>query len=283
MQYALSNLAMYGGVPYLLLSPISYQISLARSAGYDGLEWFPLRFPFGYGRMPEAKRQYILAFHQSYLGELSLKEAIENNKKNSAALPSYLIMQHRYHSMTYIARYERQVFNDEVPVVIYPPEHFEFASFPQRFQIIGKIVKDWGLSDIQELIRWAEKQSLRFVFDTNHSRNIGLGHWSDVIKDSIDMIDEIHIRTGHYVPNRTPEQLASSVSETKDTFEGDFNSELAEILRLFKDLKWDGLVTIEIPTSEILKVAGIKSSIVLPITFRKVHSQLLANIKSLLE
>jgi len=286
IHFAISNMAMLNTkTAWLAATPIEYWMRLAKLCGAR-IEWFPLswkavptiQLATGLVNRP-LLREGISSFHQSYLYETSLPWALESHQKNKAALPSYLALQHRFVSMRSIIEMQRRYFKNKLPVVHYFPEKFQFSSFPQRVQIIQQILDEEDITSVFELKVWARKKGVRFVYDTNHSRNLSLGDWRTVIHDAIDMIEEIHIRTGAYVAGKTDEQLMTSRDETFDIFRGVFASELTHILQLFKQLNWHGLVTIEVPTEELLTVSGEKATVITPERFVDLHSAFIRQIR----
>lgn len=264
---------------YTLFWPAERFAREVGAADYKGLEWHPIRlgvagiqtthFPTF---LDSATRDSIRSFHQSWRSERSILESWRHPNRG-LALFSYVCLPYRPDSLSSLQKLQKAV-GRELSVVLYEHKEDVAAAISHGFgerliQPTAALLEKWGLAQWWAEARSTEEKVNKFIreanrreytglcLDTLHYRRrhgeLSLPCWQEALSIMVekDVIKEIHVGAG-----RTDIPSVDSSAELKDLLNGTEKTELINMLKMFRELGWQGRVVTEIPAESLAMVRG---------------------------
>lgn len=231
-------------------------------AGYEGLEWHPVRglragIDIKTGMAKTEDLQAIKSLHQSYRNEKSLNEVWNHSHRTLAAF-AYLLLPERVDSLKDLEFIQESV-GKELPVVLYDPHDGEKSGtnlgFPEKLiQPAPNLYEKWDAALLTKefLEKLYQKGYTGLCLDLYHMRatndRFGYTKWEDALPILLPHTKEIHVSAGR-VDQDQPH--IDTISELLDLIYGRTDRGLLKMLAEVKKMGWHGKVVTEIPASAI--------------------------------
>lgn len=247
---------------YSVAWPIAEHVSIARRAGYQGVEAWPQRFgptfEFKFDLLSANEKHGITSVHQSPVG-------VNRNKVQISRLQQSIVLPEMNSSLSVLEDIGKQA--GDVPAVLFreaPASYMKESGYSfKQIQTDPETAEAWGILEpdagdaAKEYVRKAKLNLFDgIVIDTHHIRRKNtltgqdnpLGDWKKSIPQLLPYCREIHIGIGR---TDYPDMAESAQEELDDLLNGgQKDSEVVQMLRFIADQGWKGLMVVEFrPTS----------------------------------
>lgn len=289
--YTVSAANIPGLDPRIALKGASAYITPARSAGFDGIEWWPIKpgltMQLITHQLKEDEAQYIFSGHQSPRTENTRDvvnavfqtvrtqslEPLVGVAKPIVGLPSI------EDSVPDLVRLKKRVGN-HIDVVLYsttPPDFYhEFEDFRNRLiQVDPDLTERWKVKSVQGFIDAMDKNGFEtgdICLDLNHLLRKGkegnaspFANWRESMPAFLKTgrVQSMHLAIGR--TDLPAVDARTSIMEIQDMMKGTDDTEIVSKLRLINGLGWRGQIILEVLPSAIGELEGIKGNLPLPI------------------
>jgi hypothetical protein len=282
------------GTLWSFLFPIELIIWIARKAGYDGIQYSPIRLFAGLqvrlGLLSSYAKRYIFAAEQSPRNEVihwrEGKRAFADfltSEQPILGVLFYILLPFRRDSMKILIKLQH-LLDKKIPMVIYPYHEFEEPQYREFSQIGMRLVQpEPGL-----ITRWRVNNYLLFqariftadfnrfngiCFDTDKARLMPWS-WKQQIEENIDDIKLVHVRF------RSKLEVKNDKSTT-----GVIDQELVDMINTLVKNGYSGDWVIEMPMDGLSEVIGKRwwLAIINPWYFIKAQKKLVNLIREIIE
>lgn len=234
-------------------------------AGYNGLEFHPLRVPTTeilWG-LAGSKVEAIKSFHQSFhsprnLSELRARLEKEAPFKKFQIVAEHVLLVSQYDSLEVLARVQEKL-GGKIPIVLYPDREPDpgIAGLPFAEKLIQPypgIMEELGVGSIDELLVKIKGGGYTgFALDLHHFRvdgpsGLSLNPWQETLPKLLEHSKELHVAVGRVDFQSDKEK---TLSELKDITDNTRRTEMSQMLMAIRDSEWNGLIVTEIPASAV--------------------------------
>lgn len=272
--------------PKLPFYTAGFFVDQGHAAGYDGMEWHPLRNSTLAGIqtntglfLPDSAKDYIHSAHQSFRSEKSLKEAL-NHPSPLVALGAYGLFPEANSSLKEIEDLQGKI-GRKLPVVVYPnsPAGRQGWDFGEKtYQPNTDVLEEFGASSIEEMIAEGERRGFTGVtIDIHHM--LTLGPWQEVLPQLLPFTSEIQIAVGRI---DAPQEDPSTEQKLEDLYFGRHGTEIYQILEAIKNSRWTGIVVTEIPAEALRRLRENNPGLVSTSNFVEDNRRIVDNLKEAL-
>lgn len=281
--------------PALLWTP-EHHGEFAQNAGFDAYEWHPLNHylitPDKVARAARFGSLLLTSYHQSFLEHGA---SAGTNNTPATTLSKFVfpvLMPEMIDSVHYLGKIDRQNdFAERSVIVTYPnsntlidAEVNNVSDWEVAHQVTNNTFASIGASNLVDYLEKIKERKSKIVIDTFHIRrtygrkNTGpINDWSKSIPALNEEVIAAHISAGRTdIPG---EDHIPTDEELKNLVNGTVNGEFAELIAAFKDAPNLKQVTLEVTSSSIKRITGVKRLS----DIQKVYAQIASNITSLFE
>lgn len=275
---------------FTLIWPVGKYVKTVQEAGYEGLEWHPIRLLSGWqikaGLLNQQEKDGIKSAHQSWRSEKNIREAL-NHPNRALAVVSYAVLPEKVKSLDDIEQLQRAV-GRKLPVVLYPPQFAEESGtdrpFAEKtFQPTPEIMQALNVKTPEELSEEAHRRGYTgLCLDLFHMRKEGeidLNPWQKTLPKLLPYTQEIHVSAGR-IDNG--DGKVDTMTELNDLLRGTNTTDLPKMLKAVKENNWNGRVVTEIPVAALHLLAGQRSKFMSPKELVGYHARIIETVKTLL-
>lgn len=282
-----SHLSEVATSPRLPILSASFYMDQARNAGYEGIEWHPLRNSTIAGiqtntglLLAQDEKDYIRSAHQTWRTQRSIAEALRHPNK-AIALGSYALFTEADDSLRAIEDLQIKL-GRKLPTVVYPELEAtrDFWDFETKtFQPKKSVMEALGAKDIPDMIEKAKAMGFTGITADIHHM-LDLGAWQDVLPQILPFTTEIHIAVGRVDGLNVDPQ---TMTKLEDLYFGRRGSEIYQILEMIKNSGWTGMVVTEIPAAALRELRAKNKDRITSADFVEDHRKIVDNLKEALK
>lgn len=280
-----------------IIIPTERYATIAKSAGYDGVEFFPNRIwpniDGQNGSFSDFTKLMIKSGHQSWRSENTIKEA-RRHSNPSLAIQAFFLLPERNYSLKHLKKLQETMGN--IPLVIYPPHLWQGEyQHPPIFSDLNntlmqptpELLELWNISSIEgfpDAMKYRGYDG--FCLDLFHMRRYPaqdyksqLPHWKEILPVFLPHTKEIHVSVGR----NDLKGNFDSMAELKDLYFNKKETEVVPILEAIRDFGWKGLITTEIPSDSLKPLIPTSSKILTPKIIVDTHKIIVDNLKKIMK
>lgn len=273
---------------WALLAPIETFTNISKSAGYQGVEYFPYRIPHTQvrtGLLSKESLRQIDSAHQSFRTEKNLGE-VKKHPRPILALKAFITMPEKVASLTDLKILQRKL-GKLLPVIVYPQNEWAGETRPAIFDtLVNKLIQPAPelISTLGQNMEKADQLGYKLCLDLFHiRRKVTQGFstqfrpWQEMLPLLLPQTKEIHLAVGR----QDFEGSFDSMAELVDLYYGTRRTDIIPMLELIHRSGWQGPIVTEIPANSITKLAGV-SEILTPTVLVNKHRVIADNVRSIL-
>lgn len=248
--------------PYRFLWSVEHFTKVARRAGYDGMQWVPVRSLAGVqlasGLVTQYGKDGIRSMEQSYRGEKTWAESWHHPNRSLAML-SHVVLPERTQSLDTLEQVQKRVGRSLPTVLHVPRPDVDEPSGTDRpfgeklFQVTAATMHQWGAASVEDLAeKAADRDYTGFCVDLHHVREpheaVTLYTSPDSLRALLPYTKMIQIPVGRF---ESPIDGVDINAEMQDLVHGTEETELLRMLRVIHDENWSGYVAFEAPAQSV--------------------------------
>lgn len=273
--------------------PVRGLLDISLEAGYEGLEWAPVRFgTLGWqmhnGALSREEKDGIRSFQQSFRSEKTIFDSLKHQNP-VFALYAYALLPQSEASLDDLEKLQK-VLGKEMPVVLYPRQLGEKPlgerPFSQKtYQAMPDAMEFFGAINIEEMVRAGKKLGFTGVtYDSHLARmksedGLDLGPWQESLPQLLPHIQEIHISAGRV---DLPGPQVDTMKELRDLLFGTRETDINKILEAIKSSGWTGRTVTIAPAAAIRSALYPNKRFLTPGEVIEGHRRIVDNVKTAL-
>lgn len=289
--FAMESLATAAS-PWVMFTPLGRICEMARQAGYDGIEYFPIRFipawQVFFGQPSITTLPWILAAQQSFRSERNLVEVL-NHPNTLAALLAFVMLPERELSLKHLLELQKLKAWPTLPLLINP--HHEWLEEPQYelwpqlevrlYQTAPELLGRWHIKTAAEFVEAVHDKHAHISLDTYHLRRAPTQGFTTRFEPWEEAFKAI-LRHARQIRLSFRADSKDSFDEVWDLYLGTtrFHTPLWDMIAMIAESEWQGQLVVQVASNVAKTVIKGNNLPVWPGELTSFHRRIVDNLRS---